>query len=73
MTNHHQGRANKVVEAFKGLLDENVSQQISDSQYDTLALMVSEAISEELTVAAGMMEDVIKKIRVETNRSELEL
>ena len=73
MTNHHQGRANKVVQAFKGLLDENVSQQISDSQYDTLALMISEAISEELTAATAMMEDVIKKIRVETNRSELEL
>jgi hypothetical protein len=73
MTNHHQDRSNKVVEAFKGLLDENVSQQISDSQYDTLALMISEAMSEELAVAAEMMEDVIKKIRIEANRSELEL
>jgi hypothetical protein len=35
--------------------------------------MISEAISEELTVAAAMMEDVIKKIRIEANRSELEL
>ena len=71
MANHYQDRAYKVVEAFRNLLDENVSQQISDSQYDTLALMISEAISEELGVAATMMEDVIKRLRAESSKSEI--
>ncbi len=70
MTNQ-QDRANKVVEAFRRLLDQDVSQQISESQFETLALMINEVISEELGVAADMMEDVIKRLRVEYSKSEL--
>jgi hypothetical protein len=71
MTNQHQDRAVKVVEAFRGLLDENINQQIADAKFDTLTLMITEAISEELGVAADMMEDVVKKVRAEINKPEL--
>ena len=71
MGNQHQDRAVKVVEAFKDLLDENSSQQIAAAKFDTLTLMITEAISEELGVAADMMEDVIKKLRAELNKPEL--
>lgn len=71
MVNQHQDRAVKVVEAFRGLLDENIRQQITNAQFDTLTLMITEAISEELGVAADMMEDVIQKLRAEINKPEL--
>ena len=71
MANHRQDRAHRVVEAFRELLDDHVSQQISQTQYDTLALMISEAIGDELGVAAGMMEEVIKQIRIDYSKSEI--
>ena len=71
MLNHQQHRAIKVVASFRELLDQNVSQQISDAQYESLALMISEAISEELCLAADMMEDVVKRLRSASSKSEL--
>ena len=71
MLNHQQHRAIKVVASFRELLDQNVSQQISDAQYESLALIISEAISEELGLAADMMEDVVKRLRSASSKSEL--
>lgn len=48
-------------------------QQITDSQFNTLRLMIKEALGEELAEAIERMEEVIKQLRTETERPELEI
>lgn len=71
MTNRHQDQATKIIEAFKDTLDEDVCQQISDEKFNVLALMIKEAMGEELGVAAELIEDVVRKLRAESDKPEL--
>jgi len=71
MTNQHQEHAQKVVAAFRDSLDESVRQQIKDSQFNTLTLMIKEALGEELGVAIERMEEVIRQMRTETEKPDL--
>ncbi|ADE13550.1 hypothetical protein Nhal_0355 [Nitrosococcus halophilus Nc 4] len=73
MTNRHQEIAEKAVEAFKELLSEQARQQISDRQFDELALIIREALSEELENAVEIAEDMVKRLRAQVERPELEL
>ncbi|QBQ54142.1 hypothetical protein [Nitrosococcus wardiae] len=73
MANRHQEVAEKVVEAFKELLSEQAREQISDRQFDELALIVREALSEELENAVEIAEDMVKRLRAQVERPELEL
>jgi hypothetical protein len=73
MTDQHHARAVRVVQAFKESISEAALECISDAQLEKLTLMIGEAISEELSEAALMIEDVAKKLRSQTDRLELGL
>ena len=71
MTNRHQERAEKIVATFKQSLNDNVVQQISDAQFNTLILMIREAMGEEAGFAAEQLELVIRKLRAESEKPDL--
>ena len=71
MTHQHQQHAEKIVAAFRDLLDENTRQLITASQFNTLALMIKTGLGEELAVAIERMEEVIRQMRTETEKPDL--
>lgn len=73
MVDRHQQLAHKVVEAFKALLSENARQQISETELNELALMIREALSEELESAAASVEELARTLRTNIDRPELGL
>lgn len=73
MVDRHQQLAHKVVEAFKALLSQNARQQISETELNELALMIREALSEELESAAASVEELARTLRTNIDRPELGL
>lgn len=73
MTDRHYELAAKVVEAFKSGLSGTAREQISDSQFGQLTIMIREAISEELETAADLIEEVAKKLREGVEKPDLGL
>jgi hypothetical protein len=71
MTNRHQQVAEKIVATFKQSLSENAAQQVSDAQFNTLILMIREAMGEEASFAAEQLEQVIRKLRAESEKPDL--
>lgn len=71
MTNRHQQRAEKIVATFKQSLAENVAQQITDAQFNALTVMIREAMGEEASFAAEELEQVIQKLRAESEKPDL--
>ena len=73
MADRHQELAQKVVNTFKQSLSDQVREQITDAQFNELALMIREAISEELKEAAELIDAIAKKLRSQTDDQELGL
>ena len=73
MVDRHQQLAQKVVEAFRARLSEDARQQISQTALDELALMIREALSEELESAAASVEELARKLRANIDKPELGL
>ncbi len=73
MTDRHQELAERVVATFKQTLSEAALQNISDARFEDLALMIREAIAEELDEAATIVEDAAKRLRRQVERPNLEL
>ena len=71
MTNRHQERAEKIVATFKQSLDKKVAKQITDAQFNTLTLMIREVMGEEAGFAAERLEQVIRKLRAESEKPDL--
>ena len=71
MTNRHQERAEKIVATFKQSLDKKVAKQITDAQFNDLTLMIREVMGEEAGFAAEQLEQVIRKLRAESEKPEL--
>ncbi len=71
MTNRHQQRAEKVVATFKQSLPEDVAQQITDAQFNSLTLMIKESMGEEAGFAADQLEQVIRTLRAESEKPDL--
>ena len=71
MTVRHQEMAEKIVATFKQSLDKNVAQQISDAQFNTLSLMIMEAMGEEARFAVEQLEKIIQKLRTEAEKPDL--
>lgn len=69
MINRHQEQANKIVSAFKDALDESTCQQITDSQFEILALMIRDALKDELATAAELVEEIVRKLRSESEKT----
>ena len=73
MAHEHHQRADKVVAEFKEIIGESTCSKISDAHFQDLTLLIRDAITDELLVAAELMEKVAKKIRSETDLHELGL
>ena len=73
MVDRHQQLAQKVVEAFRARLSEDARQQISQTALDELALMIREALSEELESAAASVEELARTLRANIDKPELGL
>jgi len=71
MTNRHQQRAEKIVATFKQSLDKKVVKQITDAQFNALTLMIREVMGEEAGFAAEQLEQVIRKLRAESEKPDL--
>ena len=71
MTNRHQERAEKIVATFKQSLDKKVAKQITDAQFNALTLMIREVMGEEAGFAAEQLEQVIRKLRAESEKPDL--
>ena len=73
MNGQHQERAGRVVELFRNSLDQDIRKQISDNQFQVLSSMISEAISEELEIAAEQMAEVVRRLRAQSGKAEIGL
>lgn len=73
MTDRHQELATRVVEAFKANLGEAARGHISAAQFEDLNLMIREALSEEREATAALLEELLRKLRADIERPELEL
>jgi hypothetical protein len=73
MTNRHEQLVEKVVDTFKSTLDQAALERISDAQFEDLKMMIREAISAELGIAANLVYEVARKIRHEVEKPEIEL
>jgi len=73
MTNRHDALADKVVKAFRNSLSDAARAQISDAEFDALAAMVREALSDELKAAADLVDGVTRRLRGEAETPELGL
>jgi len=62
-----------IIERFRAQLDEKVRNQISTAQFSDLALMIDEAISEEVANTVERVDEVVRKLRSTAQRAELEL
>jgi hypothetical protein len=71
MTEETEELAEKVVATFKHNLSEAAREQIREADFNELALMIREAISEELSRATDMVEEVVRKLRSETDKPEI--
>ncbi len=65
--------AERLIQRFKSQLDPKVRAQITDAQFTDLALMIDEAIAEEISCAADLVEETVKKLRASGRKPELEL
>jgi hypothetical protein len=73
MTNKHHQRADKIVAEFKDIIGESVCNQISETHFQDLTLLIRDSISDELLAAAELVEKVARKLRSESDLHELEL
>jgi hypothetical protein len=62
-----------VVAEFKEIIGESACSSISDANFQDLTLLIRDAITDELLVAAEIMENVVKHIRSGTDLHELGL
>ena len=73
MTDQKRALAEKVVEAFRSSLSEPARVALGEPDYDKLAQIISEALSEELNNAAEIVDDAARRLRAAVERPELEL
>jgi hypothetical protein len=73
MANRHHQRADKVVAEFKEIIGEAACAGISNAHFEDLALLIRDAITDELLEAAELIEIVARKIRSDTDLHEIGL
>lgn len=71
MSERHQERAQKVVESFRELLDKKVLEAIPPNDFEQLAIIVQEALSDELHDAAEQVEALAHKMRSGTGLGDI--
>ena len=73
MTNRHHQRADKMVAEFKNIIGESICNQIPSAHFQDLTLLVRDLISNDLLVAAKLIDKVAQQLRSESDLQEMEL
>ncbi|MGZ8158956.1 MAG: hypothetical protein ACXWT1_18795 [Methylobacter sp.] len=73
MTIENEQLAQKVVEVFKKNISEEANAHISETEFETLARIVREALSLEITEAAEMVDKLEKQLREKAVHLDLDL
>lgn len=73
MTIQNEQLAQKVIEIFKQNISEDARAHISETEFQTLANIVREALSLELTEAAEMVDNLEKQLREKAGHLDLDL
>jgi len=66
-----QQRAQKVVASFKESLDSQVRDNIRDHQYEELALMIGEALSDQLDEVTARIEILVQELRADSRKGQM--
>jgi len=73
MTIDPQFLAREVVNGFVALLPPEVGDQIDKAHREDLELLVREAVREAVNGSLERLEEVVRELRAETGRTQLEL
>ena len=73
MKNKHQALAEQVVQAFQNKLDPQVLEQIGRAGFEDLRLLVEEALAESLGAALERVDDLMRELRADAGKHEIEL
>jgi hypothetical protein len=73
VSNQHHERVEAVVTAFREIVGESLSRQISDAHFRDLDRLIRELVSVELREAAERIEAVTKALKSETDVREMGL
>ena len=65
--------ADKVVTAFKSILNDETKSSISDKEFHELNLIVCEALSQQLSQTADIIDEVSKQLRSMTDHQDIGL
>lgn len=68
-----QQRAKKVVDSFKASLDGEVRDSISAHQYEELALMIAEALSDQIDDITARINVLVQELRAESSKGQMGL
>ncbi len=73
MTTNNNELAEKVVTAFKSVLSDEARAEISDKEFHELNLIVREALSQQLSQAADMVEETARRLKSMTDHQDIGL
>lgn len=73
MNSTQQQLVEEVVEAFRASLSPEALAHIEPARFDDLAFVVSEALAEAVGSVVERMEDLLRELRKEAEKPELEL
>ena len=73
MTENQRPVVENIIQAFRSQLSDSVREQISSAKFADLAIMIDEAIAEEIASAADLVEEVARKLRVSARGPDLGL
>ncbi|MEM4407491.1 MAG: hypothetical protein QXI19_01975 [Candidatus Caldarchaeum sp.] len=65
--------ARKIAEDFIASLDESVKEKITEAQIDNLVSAIRKVLSAEKARVADQIEDIVKRLRAEIDKPELDL
>lgn len=68
-----QQRAQKVVSSFKASLDGDVRDSISDHQYEELAQMIAEALSDQVDDVTARIDVLVQDLRAQSRKGQMGL
>ncbi len=73
MTIENDKLAGKVVTAFKSILSEEGKSHLSDKEFHELNLIVREALSQQLSQTADIVDEVSRQLRSMTDHQDIGL
>ena len=73
MATEQEAMANHVVESFLALLDSEVSNLVGEHNFNSLKIIVHEAMAEHSEIVLDRLEAVIRQLKSEIERRPLEL